>query len=164
MSLLSKTTMSFVAARKPALEPPPNPRFLSSASTRMDGKRSATMLALPSVDPLSTTMISLSGWPLSASMIEGRYRSSRSRPFQLGITTEAELFEQGTSEGKRFLFRKLVSRSVALTAMIAASIRKGESSNSGRNLISRQRMVRSVLTDSGRARTFGPASPSATGG
>src|SRR5580693_3838239 len=45
--------------------------------------------ALPSVDPFSTTMTSLPGTLAVAARTEGRYFSSRSRPFQLGITTEA---------------------------------------------------------------------------
>ena len=48
-----------------------------------------TNSALPSVEPLSTTTISLPGLPASASTTDGRYFSSKSLPFQLGITTEA---------------------------------------------------------------------------
>ena len=49
-----------------------------------------TKSALPSVEPLSTTMISFVRIAGQRGFeIEGRYCSSRSRPFQLGITTLA---------------------------------------------------------------------------
>jgi hypothetical protein len=72
MSLFSSTTMSFFAARNPAFEPPPKPRFRSSASSFTCGNAARTNSALPSVDPLSTTTISLAGLPASAATTEGR--------------------------------------------------------------------------------------------
>src|ERR1035438_10138398 len=90
MSLFSRTTMSFLAARKPALEPPPNPRFLGRARTATSGKVSRRKSALPSVDPLSTTRIWLSGLPASALRMLGRYLARRSFPFQFGMTTVAQ--------------------------------------------------------------------------
>src|SRR3954447_12174329 len=53
--------------------------------------------ALPSVEPLSTTRISLR--PI-ASMMDGRYFSSRSLPFQFGITTDARV-RSGAVDGAR---------------------------------------------------------------
>ena len=82
--------MSFFAARKPAFDPPPKPRFSGSARhATPSGNASRTNSALPSVEPLSTTMTSLPGCRDIAATTEGRYFSSRSRPFQFGITTEA---------------------------------------------------------------------------
>src|SRR5437870_5519912 len=89
MSLFSRTTMSLVASRKPALEPPPKPRLVGSERTLTEGKVSRMNSGLPSVEPLSTTMISYAGLPARASITEGKYFSRSSRPFQLGITTEA---------------------------------------------------------------------------
>ena len=49
ISLFSKTTMSLRAARKPALDPPPNPRFLGRPSNRTCGNAFWRYSALPSV-------------------------------------------------------------------------------------------------------------------
>ena len=79
--------MSFLAARNPALEPPPKPRFSGRARTVTSGKFFRRKSALPSVEPLSTTRISLAGFPASAARMLGMYLASRSFPFQLGMTT-----------------------------------------------------------------------------
>ena len=83
--------MSFLAARKPALEPPPKPRFWGRARTVTSGKVARRKSALPSVEPLSTTRIWLAGLPASAVRMLGMYLASRSFPFQLGMTTVAAL-------------------------------------------------------------------------
>src|ERR1017187_6906044 len=90
MSLFSRTTMSFEAARKPALEPPPKPRLAGSARSLTCGKAERTNSALPSEEPLSTTTISLAGLAASAATTEGRNFASRSLAFQVGITAEAQ--------------------------------------------------------------------------
>src|ERR1035441_7369372 len=89
MSLFSSTTISFLAARNPALEPPPKPRFSGRARTVTSGKLARRKSTLPSVEPLSTTRISLAGFPASAVRMLGMYLASRSFPFQLGMTTVA---------------------------------------------------------------------------
>src|ERR1019366_2150544 len=90
MSLFSSTTMSFRAARKPALEPPPKPRFWGRGRTVISGKFARRKSALPSVEPLSTTRIWLAELPASAVRMLGMYLASRSFPFQLGMTTVAQ--------------------------------------------------------------------------
>src|SRR5216684_2448228 len=146
MSLLSSTTISLRAARNPALDPPPKPRLRSSTSTFTDGKCSRKNSALPSVDAFSTTMISLSGLPDSASTTDGKYIARRPRPFQFGITTVADELEHLWSVGKIRFARKPPSKSVNAMAMIATNIKNGEMSRSGSDLISRERMVKKFLT------------------
>ena len=89
MSLFSSTTMSFVAARNPAFEPPPKPRFFGSASTFTCGKALAHELGAAVGRAVVDDDDFVAGLPAIASMTDGRYFSSRSRPFQLGITTDA---------------------------------------------------------------------------
>src|ERR1035441_90012 len=89
MSLFSSTTISFLAARNTALEPPPNPRFSAWSIPVTSGNLPRRKPALPSLEPLSTTRISLAGFPASATRMLGMYLASRSFPFQLGMTTVA---------------------------------------------------------------------------
>jgi len=133
MSLFSSTTMSFDAARNPAFDPPPNPRFFSSGTSFTCGNAVRTNSALPSLEPLSTTTISLAGLAASAPTTEGRYLARRSLPFQLGITTEAALdrgtsaFEPGALRPKSFHKRSATAKTTKLTA-----ISRGEIRSSGR--------------------------------
>src|SRR5215471_564838 len=133
MSLLSSTTIAFFAARNPALLPPPKPRLVGNASTRTPGNRSRRNSALPSVDPLSTTMISFSGLPARASITDGRYFSSRSRPFQLGMTTVAVV---GRASGPPCTGRAgdpphFPNRSLSASTTKLIAIRNGEINSSG---------------------------------
>src|ERR1035441_6027826 len=136
MSLFSSTTTLFAAARMPALEPPPKPRFAGSATTLTRGNAAVTYSALPSVEPLSTTTISLSGLPARASITEGRYFSRRSLPFQLGITTEAADgtgFTWPESAGAvpaRLAPQMRPARSTKASVTAAMAIRNGETSSS----------------------------------
>ena len=128
MSLLSSTTMSFAAASKPAFDPPPKPRLRSSATTRTRGNRVCSRSTLSSVDPLSTTMISFAGLPATAASTDGRYFSSRSRPFQFGITTLADRPAGGTSALSR---RRGRNRSAIASASTLPATRKAERISSG---------------------------------
>ncbi len=139
--------MSFLAARNPAFDPPPNPRFRSSASTRTPGNCSRRNSALPSSEPLSTTMISFSGLPASASTTEGRYFARRSRPFQFGNHDAGrERLAGRSSRSAGGFVRSDASKSAAPIATMATSSRNGETISSGSDLISRQRMVRKRLS------------------
>ncbi len=62
------------------------PKLRCWGKTRTVGKFCRTKASLPSVDALSTTMISLSGYRSRAATTEGRNFSNSSRPFQLGMT------------------------------------------------------------------------------
>src|ERR1700733_12054930 len=64
----------------PTLLPPPMPRF-SCSIKRTSGKRSETKAAVPSLEPLSTTIVS---WPAT----QARQRSRKGREFQVTTTTE----------------------------------------------------------------------------
>ncbi len=108
--------MSFFAARKPAFEPPPKPRFVLSARTRTSGWLARSQSALPSVEPLSTTMTSLPGWSLTASSQDGTKRSRRSLPFQLGMTSEAAVGSGSCRTGGRRRPAMSHARSVSATA------------------------------------------------
>src|SRR5579864_1730467 len=70
----------------PALAPPANPRLAVSATRCTSGKLARTSSAVPSVEPLSTTM-TRAGWVCAAS--EARHAPRKWAPFQLGITTAA---------------------------------------------------------------------------
>src|ERR1035441_2628967 len=111
MSLFSRTTISFLAARNPALEPPPNPRFSGRARTVTSGKLSRRKSALPSLEPLSTTRISLAGFPASATRMLGMYLASRAFPFQLGMTMVAQALMPAASALMPTLASASVSRS-----------------------------------------------------
>ena len=86
VSLLSSTMNRPRASRAPALLPPAKPRFWSSATSRTHGNRSRTNAAVPSVDPLSTRIVSAST-PCCAATAS-RHASRYCRPFQLTITIE----------------------------------------------------------------------------
>src|ERR1700690_823879 len=149
MSLFSRTTMPFLAARTPAFAPPPNPRLRSSATSLTPGKRSRRNSALPSVEPLSTTMTSFSGLPASAAITEGRYFSRRSRPFQLGITTEAaELSGRASARACRFPTRshRRAQRASAAAARIRAS---GQRTNRGTRSKRRMSLRMSLAVEPG---------------
>src|SRR3954452_2086904 len=155
MSLFNSTTMSFVATRKPAVDPPPNPRFFGSASTLTDGNAALRNSALPSVEPLSTTMISL---PPIASTTEGRYFSSKSLPFQFGITTEAPR-RSGAVDGMSGLRpMSFQRRSVTASAAIESSRTTGESRIEGSAFRNRFRNAMS-LGRQDRAQPYPPPQP-----
>ena len=130
MSLFSSTTMSFLAARKPALEPPPKPRFAGSARTCTAGKLARRKSALPSVEPLSTTRISLPGLPARAVQIRRMYFSRRSRPFQLGITTVAAELAARRGGGKAGAERRRKTWAQTRPRKLIAT-RNGESRSRG---------------------------------
>src|ERR1700682_4491403 len=152
ISLFSKTTMPFRASRKPSLEPPPKPRFTGRANTRTDGWAVRRNSALPSVDPLSTIRISLSGLPARASITEGRYFSSSSLPFQLGITTETAPFGRGSNEGAVETGRGTRRRNRSVRARVSAAIATstGESSSNGSER--RNRLRNAMSTGGGQIR------------
>src|SRR5665213_992808 len=126
MSLFSSTTTSCWAAANPALEPPPKPRFVASATTRTCGKRSWMNAALPSVEPLSTTMTSLPGTRSAAAITEGRYLSRRSRPFQLGMTIAAEPVSGRVSWLSLRGWARRANRSVTASPTAAMNSSNGE--------------------------------------
>ena len=159
MSLLSSTTIPFAAARMPAFDPPPKPRLAGSAITLTRGNAAARYDTLPSVEPLSTTTISLAGLPASASTTEGRYFSRRSLPFQLGITTEAAAgtgfawLKSGAAAVVCLAPKMRHARSTTASAMAARAISNGETSSSGSG--SRTRFNRAI--SDGRPHTDLPA-------
>src|ERR1017187_8695579 len=158
MSLFSRTTISFEAARKPALEPPPKPRLAGSARSLTCGNAERTNPALPSVEPLSTTTISLAGLAASAATTEGRNFARRSLPFQVGMTTEAQAggaVFAGAARGPRAdegvgppvrAGTSLRSRSVTASAKALMNTRNGESRSSGSE---RRKRFRSGMSTGG---------------
>lgn len=74
MSLLQKATNSPRATARPALSEKMY-RFSGRGTSRTEGNCSLTAAALPSDEPLSTTMISSSG-PMAASMLRTQSRRS----------------------------------------------------------------------------------------
>src|SRR4051812_2023783 len=107
--------------------------------------------ALPSEEPLSTTMISLSPnvfgletEPTDIAAIKGgRYFSNKSRPFQLGITTLAALvfgrvLGAGFGRGVIAATASVISRAMADSARAKGAIRA-----TGRPFRSRQVMASS---------------------
>src|SRR5258706_9076658 len=95
------------------------------------------------MDPLSTTTISFAGFPASAATTLGRYFSSRSRPFQLGITTLTASVRGAfdAASGRR------VRNGCAMTsARKLAASRKGESTSKGS---ARNRRFRNAMSDDG---------------
>src|SRR5271157_6019483 len=135
MSLFSSTTTSFLAARKPAFDPPPKPRLAGRARSFTCGNAARTKSALPSVEPLSTTTISFSGLPSMAAATEGRYFSSSSLLFQLGMTTEAAVGRgrggRSGAPGRRPQWSASQRTSVAASAAAAATTSSGDSSSRG---------------------------------
>ena len=129
MSLLSSTTISFVAARNPAFDPPPNPMFVWFRITRTVGNRSARNSADPSVLASSTTITS---FPSAAAITLGRYFSSRSRPFQFGITMLALVTSGRTSAASAFRPRSRTQTSVNSSATAGTPINTGEATSSGK--------------------------------
>ena len=79
----AKATMSFLAARAPTVRAA-DPRFVASCSTRTCGNAPLTAAAVPSEEPLSTTITS-SG-PLAVN--RWRLSSRRCRRFRVATTTE----------------------------------------------------------------------------
>src|ERR1017187_3657166 len=165
ISLFSRTTMSLEAARKPALEPPPKPRLAGSARSLTCGNAERTNSALPSEEPLSTTTISLAGLAASAATTEGRNFASRSLPFQLGMTTEAQTGGAASAgaargpradEGVRPPERRpsvdmsacatMWNRSVRASAQALTNTRNGESRSSGSE---RRKRFRSGMSTGG---------------
>src|ERR1039458_1738540 len=121
--------------------------------------------ALPSVEPLSTTTISLAGLAASAATTEGRNFASRSLAFQVGITTEAQTGGAASAgaargpradEGVRPPGRRpsidmsacatMCSRSVRASARALTNTRNGESRSSGSE---RRKRFRSGMSTSG---------------
>src|ERR1017187_859402 len=172
MSLFSRTTTSFLAARKPAWEPPPKPGFCDRARTVTSGKVSRRKSALPSADPLSTTRIWLAGLPASAVRTLGMYLARRSFPFQFGMTTVAQalmptlacdtvsgprtgverrLHTAGTSTcatsaGGRILPPRRVKSCIKHRARKLIAMRNGESTSSGS---ARMRRFRNAMSERG---------------
>src|SRR5579871_3787042 len=120
--------MSFRACWNPRLEPPPKPRFSDSGMTFTDGNTVRTKSALPSAEPLSTTITSFSGFPEAAATTEPRYLSSRSFPFQFGITIEAA---PGRARPDTAAARRRPNRSDSHNAARAIAIKNGDRSSSG---------------------------------
>src|ERR1017187_8541572 len=155
MSLFSRKTMSLEAARKRALDPPPKPRLAGSARSLTCGNAERTNSGLPSVEPLSTTTISLAGLAASADTTEGRNFARRSLPFQVGMTTEAQTggaVPAGADEGVGPPVRdgtSLRSKSVAASAKAPMNTRNGESRSSGSERRKRFRSGMSTGGDSG---------------
>src|ERR1035437_3271502 len=146
MSLFSRTTMSFVAARTPALQPPPKPRFSGRARTPTSGKLARRKSALPSVEPLSTTRIWLAGLPASAVRMLGMYLASRSFPFQLGMTTVAAVLPAWRVGGACFSLPGRVKSCTRMRARKLIAISNGESNSSGS---ARMRRFRKAMSERG---------------
>src|SRR5689334_21971448 len=91
-------------------------------------------------------MISFAAFAARASTTEGRNVASKSREFQLGMTTVADSFEQRSGAGSTLRGRSAASKSATAIPTTAIRISSGEINSKGRNLIKRHRMVRSVLT------------------
>src|ERR1039457_4062061 len=155
MSLFSRTTMSFLAARKPALEPPPKPRFCGRARTVTSGKGSRRKSALPSVDPLSTTRIWLAGLPASAVRTLGMYLARRSFPFQLGMTTVAQALLPAAAAlmPTLALLPRRVKSCTKHRARKLIAMRNGESTSSGS---ARMRRFRKAMSECGSEAYFAP--------
>ena len=85
-SLLTSATMSPRARSMPRLIAAANPRFSGSATSVTAGQRVRQCSAVPSLEPLSTTITSsgASDWRSS----DTSATSSSARPFQVGMTTE----------------------------------------------------------------------------
>src|SRR5690242_9429211 len=96
---------------------------------------------LPSAEPLSTTITSLSGWPAAASTTETRYFSSRSLPFQFGITIEAEVARGGAEVDAA---RRRLNRSLTSKVSNVAIVSSGDSNNNGS--VRRNRLRKAMLT------------------
>src|ERR1017187_7106616 len=148
MSLFSRTTTSFLAARKPALEPPPKPRFCGRARTVTSGKVSRRKSALPSVEPLSTTRIWLAGLPASAVRTLGMYLARRSFPFQFGMTTVAQALMPAASAlmPTLALLPRRVKSCTKHRARKLIAMRNGESTSSGS---ARMRRFRKSMSECG---------------
>src|ERR1017187_3553151 len=102
--------------------------------------------ALPSVEPLSTTTISLAGLAASAATTEGRNFASRSLPFQVGMTTEAAAPAAGWLAAAAARGANLRSRSVTASARTLMNTRNGESRSSGSE---RRKRFRSGMSTGG---------------
>ncbi len=126
-------------------------------------------------EPLSTTMISLSGLPARRRSPRADTSASRSLPFQLGITTERraalaarpreDRCRRQRSASRRHRLHRSVSaraRSRQRQRQRAETISNGESSSSGRQRRSKRfsKAMSSGVGAPGRARPCGPASPS----
>src|SRR5262245_54913067 len=96
VSLFRKATRRPRASRTPALFPPAKPRFSPSATNLTHGNCERTNPAVPSVEPLSTTIVS-GRPPICAATLE-RQACRYWRPFHVTITTEISGCTGGTGD------------------------------------------------------------------
>ena len=125
--------MSFLAARKPAFDPPPKPRFFGSAITRTEGNRSLMSSTLPSEEALSTTMTSF------ARMIGHRLHDGRQILIEEIATIPVRDYDRSgraaqasCHENPFDLQTATRTKSAMAIAAIGIRIRSGERSKRGR--------------------------------
>ncbi len=90
-SLFRKTTLRAVQRASAAARPPVKPRLLPSGRRRTSGKRCLIAPMLPSVEPLSTTVIPVPATSPSCFDTAATQARVSSRLFQLTMMTSATL-------------------------------------------------------------------------